>query len=208
MGEDDGSKSESRLNQRASARLSQISSHISKPTNEVNTPKQRRRRKGSSGPPADYSDITRQVSKLQEMARTPDNTRRGYVRQKQAGKLWVRERVDQLFDKDSVREVGSISGTVQWDITRSKDKSGAGSETEEPTAFTPSNNVQGFGRLGGRRVCFTADDYSIRAGHADGALWHKTTSMEKLALELKLPMVKLVDGSSGGGSVTTIRQTG
>lgn len=29
--------------------------------------------------------------------------------------------------------------------------------------------------------------------------------MEKLALALKLPMVKLVDGSSGGGSVTTIR---
>lgn len=29
--------------------------------------------------------------------------------------------------------------------------------------------------------------------------------MEKLALALKLPMVKLVDGSLGGGSVTTIR---
>lgn len=32
--------------------------------------------------------------------------------------------------------------------------------------------------------------------------------MEKLAIALKLPMVKLVDGSSGGGSVTTIRTTG
>lgn len=32
--------------------------------------------------------------------------------------------------------------------------------------------------------------------------------MEKLAIALKLPIVKLVDGSSGGGSVTTIRSSG
>jgi acetyl-CoA carboxylase carboxyltransferase component len=32
--------------------------------------------------------------------------------------------------------------------------------------------------------------------------------MEKLAISLKLPIVKLVDGSSGGGSVTTIRSSG
>jgi acetyl-CoA carboxylase carboxyltransferase component len=32
--------------------------------------------------------------------------------------------------------------------------------------------------------------------------------MEELSLSLKLPNVKLVDGSSGGGSVTTIRTSG
>lgn len=32
--------------------------------------------------------------------------------------------------------------------------------------------------------------------------------MEKLAIALQLPIVKLVDGSSGGGSVTTISKTG
>ena len=32
--------------------------------------------------------------------------------------------------------------------------------------------------------------------------------MEKLCLELRLPMIKLVDGSSGGGSVTTIKTEG
>ncbi|KAG9244723.1 carboxyl transferase [Calycina marina] len=62
--------------------------------------------------------------------------------------------------------------------------------------------------LRGRKVIFTADDFSIRAGHADGALMEKTIYMEKLAIALKLPMVKLVDGSSGGGSVTTIRKEG
>src|SRR6201996_3312687 len=32
--------------------------------------------------------------------------------------------------------------------------------------------------------------------------------IEELAIALKLPIIKLVDGSSGGGSVTTIRTTG
>jgi hypothetical protein len=45
---------------------------------------------------------------------------------------------------------------------------------EEPEEFIPSNNVQGFGRLRGRKIVFTADDFSIRAGHADGALTEKT----------------------------------
>lgn len=51
----------------------------------------------------------------------------------------------------------------------------------------------------------TADDFTLRAGHADGALMAKTLYMEKLAVHMKLPMIKLVDGSSGGGSITTYR---
>lgn len=35
----------------------------------------------------------------------------------------------------------------------------------------------GFGKLRGRDVVFTADDFSIRAGHADGALAAKTVSI-------------------------------
>ena len=52
------------------------------------------------------------------------------------------------------------------------------------------------------------DDFSLRAGHADGALMAKTLFIEDLALALKIPIVKLVDGSSGGGSVTTIAKSG
>jgi acetyl-CoA carboxylase carboxyltransferase component len=104
----------------------------------------------------------------------------------------VRERVLSLLDKDTFREVGSVSGTVTW-------KTIPGTTREEPVSYVPSNNVQGFGLLNGRKVVFTADDFSIRAGHADGALMEKTIYMEKLAVALKLPIVKLVDGSSGGG---------
>ncbi|KAH7381359.1 propionyl-CoA carboxylase-like protein [Phaeosphaeria sp. MPI-PUGE-AT-0046c] len=180
----------------AKERLAKVASHIT----ETNKPKRRRRKSADSDLPADYSDILGQLATLRKIAATPDTTNRGYVRQKQAGKLWVRERVEQLLDPGSFQEVGSVSGSVKWKQL--------GPQKEEPEEYVPSNNVQGFGRLRGRKIVFTADDYSLRAGHADGALMDKTVYMEKLAIALKLPIIKLVDGSSGGGSVTTIRATG
>lgn len=145
----------------ATDRLAQVSAHIA-----PNTPKRRRRKTASSALPADYSDILGQINALQKIASTPDPKNRGYVRQKAAGKLWVRERVEQLLDPGSFQEVGSVSGTVKWKQT--------GPRSEEPESYVPSNNVQGFGRLRGRKIVFTADDFSIRAGHADGALMEKT----------------------------------
>ena len=52
---------------------------------------------------------------------------------------------------------------------------------------------------------FTADDFTLRAGHADGALMAKTLYMEKLCVSLKLPMIKVIDGASGGGSITNYK---
>lgn len=146
----------------AKDRLAQVSSHIT-----PNTPKRRRRKSKEEGDlPADYSDILGHIATLRNIAATPDPKNRGYVRQKQAGKLWVRERVEQLLDPGSFQEVGSVSGTVKWKQL--------GPVKEEPVDYVPSNNVQGFGRLRGRKIVFTADDFSIRAGHADGALMDKT----------------------------------
>jgi acetyl-CoA carboxylase carboxyltransferase component len=64
---------------------------------------------------------------------------------------------------------------------------------------------QGFGKIRGRTVLLTADDFTLRAGHADGALMAKTLYMEKLCVHLKLPMIKVVDGASGGGSITNYK---
>lgn len=190
---------------RASERLGKISSHLSSTSDSQqapsNTSHRRSRRKSASDQlPAGYSDILSQVATLKKIAATPDLENRGYIRQKKAGKLWVRERVEKFVDPGSFREVGSVSGSVKWRII--------GPEREEPVAYIPSNNVQGFGKLRGRPIVFTADDYSIRAGHADGALAIKTQHLEELSLAMKLPMIKLVDGSSGGGSVTTIKTEG
>jgi hypothetical protein len=110
----------------AKDRLAQVSSHIA--------PKRRRKGAGSELP-VDYSDILGQIATLRKIAATPDVNNRGYVRQKQAGKLWVRERVEQLLDPGSFQEVGSVSGTVKWKQL--------GPIKEEPVDFVPSNNVQG-----------------------------------------------------------------
>lgn len=173
----------------ATNRLNQVSGHISsKPP------------KTKSTLPADHSDVLDQIATLRKIAATPNPKQRGYIRQKQAGKLWVRERIDQLLDAGSFQEIGSVSGTVTWQKTAPR--------REKPVSFIPSNNVQGAGLLRGRKVLLTADDFSIRSGHADGSSHGKTVYVEKLAIALRVPVIKLVDGSSGGGSVTTIKKEG
>ncbi len=126
----------------AQNRLTQVSSHLATTTTNNNNdnndkPKRRRRKSNDSKDqlPPDYSDILSQLTTLRSIAATPDLSNRGYVRQKQAGKLWVRERVEQLLDEGSFQEVGSVSGTVEW-------KKGDDGK-EEPVGYVPSNNVQG-----------------------------------------------------------------
>lgn len=208
MGVDDTPK------QQALGRLEQIAADLNGGEESSDASKQEprrrsRRKPAASGPPPDYSDRLGQIARLRELARTPDTERRGYRRQKEAGKLWVWERVEALLDKGSLQEVGSVAGEVKWGKRAAEAAEAAvGREQDTVEAFTPSNSVQGFGRLNGRKIVFTADDYSLRAGHADGALWEKTLYVEKLALSLRIPIIKLVDGSSGGGSVTSIRKNG
>ena len=207
MGDSDGASDAKRGDQsdtsetsNAKERIAQVSGHLDNSTQTPRKDRKRRKASGTSELPADYSDVLGQLRTLRTIAATPDPSRTGYVRQKQAGKLWVRERVEQLLDPGSFTEVGSVSGDVKWKQL--------GGSKEEPEGFVPSNNVQGFGKLRGRDILFTADDFSLRAGHADGAIGAKTVYMEKLAIAMRLPMIKLVDGSSGGGSVSTIKTTG
>ena len=194
MGNDQDSAS------KAAARASQVSDHLNGSEQTANTSRRRRRDKKKDDLPADYSDILSQIDQLKIIANTPDHSRRGYVRQKQDGKLWVRERIEKLLDPQSFSEIGSITGTVKWKQLENG--------REEIESYQPHNNVQGYGRLNGRQIVFTADDFSIRAGHQDGHLMAKTLHTEKLSISMKIPMIKLTDGSSGGGSISTIATTG
>lgn len=198
----------------ASNRLNQLTSQLATQQGEpqANTKRSRKGKSKSNDPaadlPADYSDILEQLATLKTIAATPDPSNRGYLRQKTSGKLWARERIAALLDADSWRELGSVTGTAEWRTDAHNP------QREHVESFTPSNNPQGFGsvtcpRTGQRRqIYLTADDFSIRSGHADGSVALKTVHGEKLALRLKVPVVKLVDGSSGGGSVSTIKTNG
>lgn len=185
----------------ATRRLNQLNSHFNS-----NTKAKRGKENRGSVLPADWSDVLGELDVVKKYAQTPKYDTTGYKRQKEGGKLWVRERIELLLDAGSFEEVGSAAGSAVW--MRNPDQSGTVIEREKEIIkdFTPSNNVQGFGKIRGRRVMLTADDFTLRAGHADGALMPKTLYMEKLCVHLKIPMIKLVDGASGGGSITSYRE--
>jgi acetyl-CoA carboxylase carboxyltransferase component len=113
------------------------------------------------------------------------------ARQHDAGKLTVRERIDALVDPSTFHEVGALTGRAEYD-----DGKLAG--------FTPANFVMGRARIEGRPVVVGGDDFTVRGGAADASIFQKQVHAEQMANELRLPIVRLVDGSGGGGSVKSI----
>jgi acetyl-CoA carboxylase carboxyltransferase component len=135
-----------------------------------------------------------ELGRRRELARRmggPENVER----QHKAGRLTVRERVDQLLDAASFHETGGLAGKATY-------VDGA------LESFLPANSVLGTGRVGGRRVVVCGDDFTVRGGAADAAIHAKQVYGERLARELRLPIVRLVDGTGGGGSVKTYEQAG
>ena len=184
----------------AEVRLKQVSDQLKTPASQRQI---RQKTKKASELPADWSDVLAEIDKVRRLGETPKSESTGYKRHKAADKLWVRERLELLLDKGSFREVGSLAGTVNWIYPDGPKHNVIEEEKQVVGSFTPSNNVQGFGKLGGRTVILSADDFTIRAGHADGALMPKTVYMDKMSVHLKIPKVNLVDGASGGGSITS-----
>ncbi|MBZ5601991.1 MAG: methylmalonyl-CoA carboxyltransferase [Acidobacteriia bacterium] len=117
-------------------------------------------------------------------------------RQHSAGRLTVRERIEKLLDPGSFHETGALAGQAQYD------------EQGHLVSFTPSNFVAGTGKIDRRRVVVGGDDFTVRGGAADAAIGNKMGHAEKLARGLRMPMIRLVDGTGGGGSVKTIEQIG
>src|SRR6202044_1473298 len=52
------------------------------------------------------------------------------------------------------------------------------------------------------------DDFTLRAGSADAAIPAKQVFAEQYAREMRLPVVRLLDGQSGGGSVRMALEAG
>src|SRR5262249_8383491 len=135
------------------------------------------------------------VRALQEIALRrfrPDSDDPGVIRQRKRGKLTCRERIDLWLDPGTFREVGSLAGFTDYD------------EQGRITGFTPANHVGGWGKIHGRTVVVCADDFTSRGGHSDGAIGAKSTHLDRLSLDLHCPSIRLLDGSSGGGSVAAM----
>src|SRR5438445_633784 len=117
-------------------------------------------------------------------------------RQRDQGRLTVRERIDKLVDANSFHEVGAVSGTAEYD------KSG------ELVNLTPANCVFGRGKIDGRTVVVVGDDFTVRGGSADASISTKPLMAEEMAHDFRLPIIRLIEGSGGGGSVKTIETKG
>ena len=142
-----------------------------------------------------WRSMLEEVRVLQDFAKQrlePGSDDPGVVRQRARGKLTCRERILLVLDEGSFREVGSVAGFASYD------------EEGVITGFTPANSVGGWGKIDRRSVIVCADDFTSRGGHADGAIAAKSGYLDRLATEMRAPSLRLLDGSSGGGSVAAM----
>ena len=152
-------------------------------------------RRAAAAEDESWAPLLRDVATMRQLALdrlAPDSKDPGVERQRSRGKLTCRERIDLLLDDGSFREVGSVAGFASYD------------EDGNIAAFTPANHVGGWGRIESRPAIVCADDFTSRGGHADGAIGAKSGYLDRLALELRIPSIRLLDGSSGGGSVAAM----
>ena len=103
------------------------------------------------------------------------------------GRLTIRERIDALLDKNSFDEIGEGAGVPDYN------------DKGKLSDFQPANFILGFGRLDGRKVIVGGEDFTVRGGSPNPAGLRKSVYTERLALQYKLPLIRLHEG--GGGSV-------
>lgn len=117
-------------------------------------------------------------------------------RQHDAGRLTVRERIDKLLDSGSFHEVGALSGIGDYNADGSVN------------TVMPANCVFGRGRIEGKPVVVVGDDFTVRGGSADASIAAKPLMAEDMANDFRLPIIRIIEGSGGGGSVKTIETKG
>ncbi|MDA0271316.1 MAG: methylmalonyl-CoA carboxyltransferase [Chloroflexi bacterium] len=114
--------------------------------------------------------------------------------QHDAGKLTVRERIDLLADPGTFREFGVMAGTAEY-------------EDNEIAAFYPQPFVTGIIQVDGREVVVGGGDYTSRgAPRANDRSVNKSTYAEQMALDLSLPIVRLIDAF--GADIRAIESIG
>jgi acetyl-CoA carboxylase carboxyltransferase component len=110
------------------------------------------------------------------------------------GRLTIRERIDRLADPGSFREVGRLAGRA----VRAEDGS--------LRSVVSANYLCGSAQLDGRPAVVAGYDYTVRGAAIEGGLNDKRPYAERMAHDLKVPLVRLVEGV--GASVRTVKSIG
>lgn len=102
---------------------------------------------------------------------------RGHQKQKDAGKLFVRDRLDLFFDKDpAITEFGQFA---HW---------------PDPE-MAADGVVAGSGYIESRPVFFTANDFTVKAGSIGQRHGEKLIRTQQAAIRARKPILYLVDSS-------------
>ena len=139
----------------------------------------------------EIAELRRREALAREMG-GPEKVRRQHANDR----LTVRERLDALLDADSLHEIGAIAGKAEYGPDGALAR------------FRASNVVFGRARIDGRRVVVVGDDFTVRGGAADAGIKAKQIAAEQMANELRMPLIRLVEGTGGGGSVRTLEVDG
>ena len=163
----------------ARAVVAAISQHLGKPVEMVGEDGST---VASAGEKEDWDDEGVVVTEREEQLREEiEEIMKGRKEDKQEkldelDKLFVRERLDLLFD-----EIEFEDGTF----------AGFSDDDELPA----DGVITGVGKIDGRKVCFTANDYTVKAGTlgSDGA--EKIIRIQEKAMRLGVPLVRLIDSA-------------
>ena len=114
----------------------------------------------------------------------------------EAGRLTIRERVEQLVDKASFQEIGKLTGQGRY-------------ENNVLVGVTPAPYIMGIANINGRPIALGGEDFTVRGGTSwtgDRKKGGQGGFIEDLAHQYRIPLVNLIDGA--GGSVTSILRRG
>lgn len=126
------------------------------------------------------------MSYLDELHERVDSIKQGgakryHERNKERGKMFVRDRLKQLFDDDIDVEDAFFANCTDDTL--------------------PSDGVvTGIGKIAGQRVCVLANDSTVKAGSWGKHTVEKMIRIQETAMSLEIPMLYLVD--SAGARIT------
>ena len=127
-----------------------------------------------------------ELNRRRRIAKTQGG-KEGIAKQHARGRLTIRERIDVLLDQSSFQEQGKATAVPEYD------------DQERLLGFVPANYVVGFGKVEDRRIVVGGEDFTLKGGSPNGAGLRKSVYAEHLAVQYKVPLVRMLEG--GGGSV-------
>lgn len=133
-----------------------------------------------------WEDEAREIAARRAAAKAQGGPQ-AIARQHEKNRLTIRERIARLADDGSFQELGEGAGTPEFD------------DEGRRVGFTPANFVLGFAQIDGRRVVVGGEDFTLKGGSPNPAGLRKSVYAEELALQYKVPLIRLHEG--GGGSV-------